>query len=58
MCRYSVFSNVRVEPDDASMADAIAFARAGKYDAYLAVGGGSVMDTAKVGHGCWGAVSD
>ena len=44
---YSVFSDVRVEPTDESMQTAIAFARAGKYDAFLAVGGGSVMDTAK-----------
>lgn len=42
-----VFSGVHVEPTDESFQDAIAFARAGGYDAYLAVGGGSVMDTAK-----------
>lgn len=29
------------------MVDAINFAKKGKYDAYIAVGGGSVMDTCK-----------
>lgn len=45
--RYTVFSDVRVEPNDTSIKAAIAFAKAHKFDAYLAVGGGSVMDTAK-----------
>lgn len=43
----TVFQNVRVEPTDESFLDAIAFARAGDYDAFVALGGGSAMDTAK-----------
>jgi hydroxyacid-oxoacid transhydrogenase len=42
-----LYSRVRVEPSEASFLDAIAFARAGAYDAYIAVGGGSTIDTAK-----------
>lgn len=43
-----VFSNVRVEPNDASWMEAIAVAQAGNFDGYVSVGGGSAMDTAKV----------
>lgn len=43
-----VFSNVRVEPNDASWAEAIAVAQAGNFDGYVSVGGGSAMDTAKI----------
>lgn len=46
--KYDVFDRTRVEPNDASWADAISFARAQRFDAFLAVGGGSVMDTTKV----------
>lgn len=42
-----LYSKVRVEPTDESFLDAIAFAKQGVYDAFVAVGGGSVMDTAK-----------
>ena len=42
-----VFDRVRVEPTDASFQEAIAFATAGRFDGYVAVGGGSTMDTAK-----------
>ena len=42
-----VFADVSVEPTDASFADAIKFAVQGAFDGYVAVGGGSVMDTAK-----------
>ena len=42
-----VFDRVRTEPTDASFQDAIQFASAGRFDGYVAVGGGSVMDTAK-----------
>lgn len=43
-----VFDGVRVEPTDVSLEDAIAQARAsGPWDAYVAVGGGSSIDTAK-----------
>ena len=37
-----------MEPTDRSMKAAIHRAQLGQYDAFLAVGGGSVMDTAKV----------
>ncbi len=42
-----LFDRVRVEPTDASFAEAIAVATAGNFDAYVAVGGGSSIDTAK-----------
>jgi hydroxyacid-oxoacid transhydrogenase len=42
-----VFDGVRVEPTDASFAEAIAFAADGRFDGYVAIGGGSVIDTAK-----------
>lgn len=42
-----VYDRVRVEPTDVSFKDAIAFAREAHVDGYVAVGGGSVMDTAK-----------
>ena len=45
--RYTIYDRVRVEPTDDSFLDAIAFARDGHYDAYVAVGGGSTIDTAK-----------
>ena len=44
----TVFAGARVEPTDASLEEAIAFARAsGPFDAVVAVGGGSAIDTAK-----------
>jgi hydroxyacid-oxoacid transhydrogenase len=43
----TLYDRVRVEPTDESFLDAIAFARQGEYDAIVAVGGGSTMDTAK-----------
>jgi alcohol dehydrogenase class IV len=44
----TTFDRARVEPTDASMTEAIEFARdAGPFDAILAVGGGSSIDTAK-----------
>ena len=43
----ALYDRVRVEPSDESFLDAIAFARAGQYDAIVAVGGGSTIDTAK-----------
>ena len=42
-----LYDQVRVEPTDASFMDAAVFAADGKFDGYVAVGGGSVMDTAK-----------
>jgi hydroxyacid-oxoacid transhydrogenase len=44
---FAVYDRVRVEPTDESLLDAIAFARGDEYDAFIAVGGGSTMDTAK-----------
>jgi hydroxyacid-oxoacid transhydrogenase len=44
---YQLFDRVRVEPTDESFQQAIDFAKAGEFDAYVAVGGGSTMDTAK-----------
>ncbi len=44
----SVYDGVHVEPTDASMEAAIAHARdTGPWDAFVAVGGGSAIDTAK-----------
>jgi hydroxyacid-oxoacid transhydrogenase len=45
--RYAVYDRVRVEPTDDSFHDAIAFARQRPFDAFVAVGGGSTIDTAK-----------
>jgi hydroxyacid-oxoacid transhydrogenase len=42
-----LYDQVRIEPTDASFRHAIAFAREGGFDGYVAVGGGSTMDTAK-----------
>lgn len=43
-----VFAGVHVEPTDASLQEAVDFARdSGPWDAYVAVGGGSAIDTAK-----------
>jgi hydroxyacid-oxoacid transhydrogenase len=44
---WGLYDRVRVEPTDESFHDAIAFAREGGYDAFVAVGGGSTIDTAK-----------
>lgn len=46
--QYQVFHKTRVEPTDVSWKEAIDFARREQFDAFLAVGGGSVMDTTKV----------
>jgi hydroxyacid-oxoacid transhydrogenase len=42
-----LFDQVRVEPTDESFQAAIAFAVEGRFDGYVAVGGGSSIDTAK-----------
>ncbi len=44
---FEFYDRVRVEPSDESFLDAIDVARAGSFDAYVAVGGGSTIDTAK-----------
>jgi hydroxyacid-oxoacid transhydrogenase len=45
--RFTLYDRVRVEPNDESFLDAIEFARAGAFDVFVAVGGGSTIDTAK-----------
>jgi len=42
-----LFDQVRIEPTDESFQAAIAFAGNGGFDGYVAVGGGSTIDTAK-----------
>ena len=44
---FELYTNVRVEPNDLSFLEAINVAKKGKFDAFLAVGGGSTIDTAK-----------
>lgn len=44
---HDLYDGVRVEPTDASFRDAIRVATEGGYDGYVAVGGGSSIDTAK-----------
>lgn len=45
---FTVFDKVRVEPKDSSIKEAIDFGKPYQPDAFLAVGGGSVIDTAKL----------
>lgn len=45
---FTIFDKVRVEPKDSSIREAIDFAKPYQPDAFLAVGGGSVIDTAKL----------
>ena len=44
---FALYDKVRVEPTDESFMDAIAFGRGRPFDAFVAVGGGSTLDTAK-----------
>ena len=44
---YTLYDRVRVEPTDVSFREAIDFARGIDFDAIVAVGGGSTIDTAK-----------
>jgi hydroxyacid-oxoacid transhydrogenase len=55
--RFSVFDRVQVEPSDASVQEAIRAASDGDYDSFLAVGGGSTIDTTKAAnlYSCWPA---
>lgn len=46
--KYDIYSDVIVEPKDYGVEDAIKWAREKNPQAYLAVGGGSVMDYAKI----------
>ena len=43
----AVYDDVAIEPTDASLQDAARFAAGGRFDGYVSVGGGSVMDTCK-----------
>ncbi|SFB55524.1 Alcohol dehydrogenase, class IV [Amycolatopsis marina] len=45
--KSEVYDGVGVEPTDQSIAEAVAFAKQRDWDCYVAVGGGSAMDTAK-----------
>jgi hydroxyacid-oxoacid transhydrogenase len=45
---FTIFDKVMVEPKDFSIREAIDFAKPYRPDAFLAVGGGSVIDTAKL----------
>jgi hydroxyacid-oxoacid transhydrogenase len=42
-----VYTDIAVEPTDASFKQAAAFAADGKFDGYVSIGGGSTMDTCK-----------
>lgn len=44
---YTLFDRVCIEPTDESFLEAIAFAESQTFDAFVAVGGGSTIDTAK-----------
>ena len=44
---FSIYNNVVTEPTDTSFKNASSFASDGDYDGFIAVGGGSVMDTTK-----------
>src|SRR5687767_2049991 len=44
---FALYDKVRVEPTEESFMDAIAFGRGRPFDAFVAVGGGSTLDTAK-----------
>ncbi|GAA5879471.1 hypothetical protein JCM3774_005221 [Rhodotorula dairenensis] len=46
--KYEVFDKTRVEPNQQSWEEAIAFAKEHDFSHFLAVGGGSVIDTCKV----------
>ncbi|XP_054737610.1 probable hydroxyacid-oxoacid transhydrogenase, mitochondrial [Anastrepha obliqua] len=45
--QYEIYDRTRVEPTDASLWDAATFARGKQFDAFVAIGGGSVIDTCK-----------
>ena len=45
---FDIFADVRVEPTDTAWQAAIEAASTGGYDGFVSVGGGSVIDTAKV----------
>jgi hydroxyacid-oxoacid transhydrogenase len=44
---HALYDAVHVEPTDASFLDAARFAKEGRFDGYVSVGGGSTIDTCK-----------
>lgn len=44
---YAIYDEVKVEPTDVSFRHAARFAQEGRFDGFVSVGGGSVMDTCK-----------
>jgi hydroxyacid-oxoacid transhydrogenase len=46
-CDVAIYAEAAVEPTDVSFAAAAEFARDGRFDGYVSVGGGSSIDTAK-----------
>ena len=44
---FALFDQISIEPTDRSFQQAAQFATEGRFDAYVAVGGGSTIDTAK-----------
>ncbi|KAJ2904690.1 Hydroxyacid-oxoacid transhydrogenase mitochondrial [Zalerion maritima] len=46
--QFEVFNEVKIEPKDSSIKKAIAWTKGHEFDAFLAVGGGSTIDTAKL----------
>ncbi len=44
---FDVYDRIVVEPTDASFREAASYARRGRFDSFVAVGGGSTIDTAK-----------
>ncbi len=46
-CDVALYAHARIEPTDRSFAEASAFARDGRFDGFVSVGGGSAIDTAK-----------
>src|SRR5437660_12914757 len=47
---FALFDRVRVEPTDVSFREAIDFATEGRFDSFVAVGGGATIDPAKAAH--------
>jgi len=54
-----IYDEVKVEPTDRSFLAAAKFAAEGKFDGYVSVGGGSVIDTCKAAnlYATWPAIS-